>query len=591
MTAAASEMATTTTGPPRSAEHWFITEVAVATSKPRVSTNQVSDGKEDATSASVRPAETVATLAQPPNGGSADVFRLLDRMGEKQTHSRNLRSLLQRAAQKTVLVVRPKNAMQAAENVTVRFNASHLTEVPRSVQLGDVVTKVLQHAVTSSSGSHRQLRTFRELFTTAPEVDALLKDLFWFVTAHEFQPGQHTTLERAFYERIADSFTSLFLRLQVPAAGSASASSAPARERQQRSARAFLAAMPDIVAQVLFVALYEAFPKSRKTIVGPELPAKLLRLCYGWLVGIVPSELSAEHWVPVDQESPKRIAALADFPAMRHRMQRAERVEKTKLAARNRHAAASGNHVHVHPAPLVATNEPQAIHSDADDSRLDSGRQSDEGWTNRTSKRSGSPTKSPRRHGQHDEDDGEDEDEDDGSRRIETRERAVFALQNSPLVATFLDRHSLGAAASRLRVSLRLSSGSKADAVALASQAALHASPRAPRERRRRVASDQEGFLAALAQVQRFGDDVRLTHARETKAARDRDAQERQALARSERALDDRFEAMRRRRARLHAFSNQLVSSARIEAAVSSPRGNGSSTTTPALTPGSPLQF
>lgn len=171
------------------------------------------------------------------------MFQLMDKIAEKQQRSKRIRTMMQRAAHKTILVVRTKNSIQAAEIVTVRFYQHKVTEVPRSVQLSQIRSKVVQN---TRFGSIKKRDQFDKIFSEASEIDALLKDMFWYLTAHCFQPNRQPQLEASFYQRIADSFTSLFVRLQMKPSSRDSG---------------FFDQLPDVVAQILFVSLYEAFPR------------------------------------------------------------------------------------------------------------------------------------------------------------------------------------------------------------------------------------------------------------------------------------------------------------------------------------------
>lgn len=488
----------------------FITEVEKAPSATRTSrwgavTNAVQTSSK-AEGDNVREGEFASSM-----GGGAEVFRILDSMSEKQQRSRNIRSMIQKAAQKTILVVRAKNATQAAENVTIHFNKSRVTDTPRAVQLEHVCEKVLRHV---RYGSRKKQRQFREIFASAPEVDALLKDMFWYLTAHCFQSDKHPQLEQCLYARIADNFTALFIRLQMQPASRDSG---------------FFDMLPDVIAQILFVALYEAFPKSRKTMLNNETPRTILHLCHCWILGFVPTDLNWSHWLAVDQQSPKRIAALADFPAMRNRMLRAERIERTKLNVKSRRGEAS-------------------LADDGDDTALDEA-DDDELAPAATGDVAVAADKLPhltvRRASVH----------------VQMRERCVYQMRNSPLVDAFLKRHQLEANASHLKVQLRLTSGKHFD---LTTQEALHETS-LPRGRQRRVV-DPKAYADVLREIESFGDRVRQTYASEKKKAQDRDAMERKRVLAAQRVLETQLDALTQRGDKLHEFSNLLVSKGRIDA-------------------------
>ncbi|KAF1334304.1 FWWh motif containing Protein, partial [Globisporangium splendens] len=411
-----------------------------------------------------RPATKVASV-KGNNGGGAEVFRIIDNLSEKQKRSKNIRSMIQKAAQKTILVVRAKNATQAAENVTIRFHKSHITGTPRCVQLRHVCDKVLNHVHYSSKKKKTQ---YRDIFANAAEVDALLKDMFWHLTAHCFQRDRHPQLEQSFYQRIADNFTSLFIRLQM--------------QPQSRDS-GFFDILPDVIAQILFIALYEAFPKSRKNTMTNEMWRTILHICHCWILGFVPADLSWSHWIAVDQESPKRIAALADFPAMRNRMLRAERVERTKLEVKNRYGAS-----------LEDDTTLDGLDETRDD--LDPDAAHDNGVHN--------DKKLPNLH------------------QSSGKERCVYQMRNYPLVDAFLKQHQLEANAAHLQVQLCMANGSKQ--FDLQHQEALHRTNCSCGRRRRII--DPKAYSDVLQQIETFGDNVRQTYASEKKKMHDQDLRE-----------------------------------------------------------------
>uniref|UniRef100_K3WZA3 Uncharacterized protein n=1 Tax=Globisporangium ultimum (strain ATCC 200006 / CBS 805.95 / DAOM BR144) TaxID=431595 RepID=K3WZA3_GLOUD len=478
-----------------------------------------------------RPATKVDSV-KGPNGGGADVFRIIDSLSEKQKRSKNIRSMIQKAAQKTILVVRAKNATQAAENVTIRFHKSRVTDTPRCVQLWHVCDKVLNHVHYSSKKKRAQ---YRDIFANATEVDALFKDMFWYLTAHCFQRDRHPRLEQSFYERIADNFTSLFIRLQM--------------QPQSRDS-GFFDMLPDVIAQILFIALYEAFPKSRKNTMTNEMRRTILHICHCWILGFVPADLSWSHWIAVDQESPKRIAALADFPAMRNRMLRAERVERTKLEVKNRHGASLEDDTALDDLDEMRDDlDPDGAHDNAahNDKKLphlhqDPGKRAVVAHGHTTESTTGG-------HPSH-------------GLVVQTRERCVYQMRNSPLVDAFLKQHQLEANTAHLQVQLRMTNGSKQ--FDLQHQEALHRT-NFSRGRRRRII-DSKAYSEVLQQIETFGDNVRHTYASEKKKMHDRDLRDKQQLAAVQRDLEAQLGELKQRGDKMHEYSNLLVSKGRIDA-------------------------
>lgn len=503
---------------------FFITEVAAnAVSSTKLSLRGTApcalDGSAKDGGSDIRPGEQTSKHGSPivePGGGS-EVFRIIDNLGEKQQRSKNIRSMIQKAAKKTILVVRAKSATQAAEHVAIRFNKNHITDIPRSVQLRYVCEKVLDHVQYSSK--KKKLR-YQEIFVNATEVDALMKDMFWYLTAHCFQSDQHPQLEQSFYQRIADNFTSLFIRLQM--------------QPQSRDS-GFFDMLPDVIAQILFMALYEAFPKSRKHLMTSAMRCKILHVCHCWILGFVPAALSWSHWIEVDQESPKRIAALADFPAMRNRMLRAERIERTKLEVKDRHGSSLDD----------------TALDDVDDMRdkLDS-----------DGHEKAPDDKLPRLHqnansvAAHGHTSG-------GNAHMETRERCVYQMRNSPLVDAFLKRHHLEANSAHLKVQLRMTNGKNFD---LHNQEALHPT-NFPHGRRRRIV-DPKAYSEVLHQIEAFGDNVRHTYASGKKKMQDQDLLEKKQLVMAQRDLESQLGELKQRGEKMHEYSNLLVSKGRIDA-------------------------
>ncbi|DBA03331.1 TPA: hypothetical protein N0F65_004608 [Lagenidium giganteum] len=465
-----------------------------------------------------RDAERVATPGR--RNGAADVFRMIDRLGERQNHSKHIRNLIQKAAQKTILVVRAKNATQAAENVTIRFHRHQITDVPRAVQLKYLCEKVLGHMRTGSKRKHTQ---FQQIFTESLEIDNIIRDMFWYLVAHCFQAGRHTAIEESFYQRIADNFTALFIRLQVHAVTRDSG---------------FFDMLPDVLSQILFTSLYEAFPKSRKAMITSDIRCQILQICHCWMLGFVPADLTWSHWIPVDQESPKRIAALAEFPAMRNRMLRAERVERTKQDVKNRHG-------HVLGVDDVDGDGGvgRETFDDYDDLYPSPGHKLPVvGGNNQAS------NQSDRGVGH------------TGSAHVETLERHSYQMRNSPLVEAFLKRHNLEANATHLNVQLRMTSGKHFD---LKNQEALHPTTQ-PTERRRRLVG-AKAYTDALGEIEQFGDAVRRTYASEKKKVQDRDAFEKRQLVLVHRDLDAQLGDLKQHNDKIHAYSNLLVSRNRVD--------------------------
>ncbi|GMF57496.1 unnamed protein product [Phytophthora fragariaefolia] len=485
-----------------------------------------------------------------PAEGATEVFQLIDKIAAKQQRSKRIRTMMQKAAHKTILVVRTKNSIQAAEIVTVRYNQDKATEVPRSVQLPQLRTKVVNNIRFASAKKRSE---FEKIFFEADEIDALLKDMFWYLTAHCFQPDRQPQLEANFYQRIADSFTSLFVRLQMKPSSRDSG---------------FFDQLPDVVAQIIFVSLYEAFPRSRKRISSDEIKHEILRTCYCWILGFVPADLKYDHWLAVDQDSPKRIAALADFPAMRNRMIRAERVERTRQAVRTWHEdqdddlednPSPDHYEHILNGDQEATGSNPKLLPNLPPHHKN----------RRNSAFSISPSKA-RSHPISSTGQGQVDSSTKSGAHVETRERYTYEMCNSPLISTFLARHQLEANTPHLRVQMRLTSGKQRD---LHEQEALRAATGVVPARRRRLV-DPSAFGDALVELETFGNAVRQAYSKEKEQARNHDSRERRRLAGEHRALETQLSELQQSGERLHKFSNQLVSKAQIESLLSSSRAS-----------------
>jgi hypothetical protein len=447
--------------------------------------------------------EATQTVIRPPYikaSGSNDVFKIIDQKSDKQNNATNLRSIIQKAAQKTIMVVRAKNSSQAADNVAIRFYKHELSDVPRAVQLKVLRHKALSH-LPAQFEQHKRL--FKEIMNNAPELDNLLKDMFWYVTSSYFQPGKHPEAEEGFYHRIAETFTSIFMKVQ---------SNGNSRNSS------FFYFLPDAIAQILFIALYEAFPRSRKAM-DDELRRKLLHLTFSWLLGYIPAQLDWSHWASVNQDSPtKKMSALTEFPAMRNRAQRVERIEKTKQYIRSKTAGFNG---HVH-------------HQDPQDLR------NDENF----------PLESI--HGKF------TASNDDTSTQLHyiLKQRVKYQISNSPLVQSFLKRHKVENNMNPLKVRLHMSNGNSFDI-------------NQPKNRgyceRRRLRMSAKSFSDAVQDIEKFGESVRVAHMTEKRAMLERDAHEKKKNSLVLKNINDQFQQLQRNSDKIHEYGNILVSRSQIE--------------------------
>ncbi|OQR83059.1 hypothetical protein ACHHYP_15164 [Achlya hypogyna] len=460
----------------------FLTEAAVP--------ERISDGRRLAIS--LPPDEETGPSH---NGDDED-----DHDGSKPMGSK-YRAMIQRAAKRTIMMVRAKNAAQTLEKITVRFSPSQATELPRTVQLPLLKQKILAHNRLDAASTSARL--FTRIFQTSAELEAIIKDLFWYFIAHEFQvrppvssalrrqAGKHGKLEDDFYARIADNYTALFLRLQM--------------QSGTRDSRV-LERLPDVLAQLVFLALHDACPMSRY-LLTPPVQERLVHCCYSWFVGFVPTQLRLDHWMPeLAKHSQRKSAALGDFPALRNRVRRAERLERIRALE-------------------APTATPPEADADAD---------------------AGPPEASPGSLPQ-------------VALKVQTKERAVYTLRNSPLIASFLERHRLDNNATCLGVDLHLTSDGRAD-----HQEALHRKP-GPLQRRRAVL-DAVAYAELVAKFEAYGRELKANYTDEKAKVNAATREEARKVLAAHQNLAAQYAYIASQEKGIHELSNVLVCHAQVEA-------------------------
>ncbi|OQS06910.1 hypothetical protein THRCLA_01056 [Thraustotheca clavata] len=398
-------------------------------------------------------------------------------------------SMIQKAAKRTLMMVRAKNASQTIEKITVRFSPSQPTELPRTVQLPLLKQKILEH--NNLDVSTRSAQLFRDVFQTSIELEAIIKDMFWYIIADEFQTGKHEKLKDDFYARIADNYTNLFIRLQM--------------QPSTRDAGVF-EKLPDVLSQLLFFALHEACPMSRY-LLDQDVQRRLVERCYSWFVGFVPTQIRYDHWMPeLSRHSQKKSASLQDFPALRNRMRRSERLEKIKVLEIQSSTPKNNN-----TEENTISTEPEGVHL-------------------------------PK-----------------VAQRIQSKERAVFSLSNSPLIGSFLARHGIDNNAKSLSVNLHLTNESGH----LNQQEALQ--KKEGPVHRRKATVDALSYAELVAKFENYGKQLKASYIDEKTKANTSTLIEMNQYRQTQRNLNTQYAYIASQEKGIHELSNMLVCNGQIE--------------------------
>jgi hypothetical protein len=131
-------------------------------------------------------------------------------------HKKNVRRMMQRAAQQAMAIVRAKQSAQDIQNISIRFSSHAPTDLPRIVKLSDLKKRITRHHLLHAHDHHHHRdkslggddddnnnnnnkhnydhkrvssasRLFRDVFDASKEIDAMTKDMFWYIVSHEFQ--------------------------------------------------------------------------------------------------------------------------------------------------------------------------------------------------------------------------------------------------------------------------------------------------------------------------------------------------------------------------------------------------------------------
>ncbi|ETV72982.1 hypothetical protein H257_12306 [Aphanomyces astaci] len=413
------------------------------------------------------------------------------------------RALIQKAAQRTIMIVRAKHSAQTVQKITVRFSNHQPTDLPRTVKLPLLKEKIVCH--NRYDDSRKSTVLFRQVFESSPELEAIVKDMFWYIVSSEFQTGKHTKLEHDFYERVADNFTALFIRLQMNPATRDSG---------------VMEKLPDAMSQLLFLALHDAFPISRY-LFDDDVRKKLITICYSWFVGFVPSKIAWEHWLPeLSMQSQRKSAGLHEFPALRNRVRRAERLEKIKTIEIQNHQ----KNVKL----MKAEDVDEALHRPQNQNQEPT---SGDGATNQV--KHPLPVV---------------------SQRLKSLERATYSLRNSPLITTFLKRHNLEHNAKGLNVDLRLTNDSDHH---LGKQEALHQKG-APMQRKRPVL-DANSYNDLVTKFEAHGKQLKAQYVSEKAVMLQQNEDSKALYAAAQKHLSDQYHTITSRSRGVHELSNMLV--------------------------------
>ncbi|KAF0697537.1 Aste57867_11780 [Aphanomyces stellatus] len=447
--------------------------------------------------------ETILNPQAPPTHEPKTLAGILKKIGgesEKHTEPKSkYRALIQKAAQRTIMIVRAKHSAQTVQKITVRFSTHQPTELPRTVKLPLLKEKIICHNRYDDERKGTQL--FRDVFESSPELEAIIKDMFWYIVSSEFQDGKHAKLEQDFYDRVADNFTALFIRLQM---------------NHSTRDSGVMDKLPDAMSQLLFLALHDAFPISR-ILFDDDMRKKLITICYSWFVGFVPSKVSWSHWLPeLSMQSQRKSASLNDFPALRNRMRRAERLEKIKTIENQNHQRSiklkrseeleeeAAAEAAARPAPPRTTHALPSV-----------------------------------------------------SQRIKCNERATYSLRNSPLITTFLRRHNLENNAQTLNVDLRLTNDSEHH---LNKQEALHM--KGGVMQRRRPVLDATSYTELVTKFEAYGKELKHQYVKDKAAVQQENDESKALYAAAQKHLSDQYTAITTRSQGVHELSNVLVSKA-----------------------------
>ncbi|RHY28275.1 hypothetical protein DYB32_006918 [Aphanomyces invadans] len=425
------------------------------------------------------------------------------------------RALIQKAAQRTIMIVRAKHSAQTVQKITVRFSTHQPTDLPRTVKLPLLKEKIVCH--NRYDENRKSTKLFRDVFETAPELEAIVKDMFWYIVSSEFQVRAVVEYGVDSHATAPDEPRDKGLRLAMLG------------RSLYNSTIGVMEKLPDAMSQLLFLALHDAFPISRY-LFDDDVRRKLITICYSWFVGFVPSKVSWGHWLPeLSMQSQRKSAALNEFPALRNRVRRVERLEKIKTIE-----------IQNHQKNVKLKKE------DEDDAKQHAGLSSNQESVTNASKRADDCGDATAKCHQRQ--------LPVVSQRLKSLERATYSLQNSPLITTFLKRHNLEHNAKGLNVDLRLTND--ADHL-LGKQEALHQKG-APLQRKRPVL-DANSYVDLVSKFEAHGKDLKAQYASEKAAMLQQNEESKALYAAAQKHLSDQYHTITSRSRGVHELSNMLV--------------------------------
>ncbi|RHY13244.1 hypothetical protein DYB25_000078 [Aphanomyces astaci] len=370
------------------------------------------------------------------------------------------RALIQKAAQRTIMIVRAKHSAQTVQKITVRFSNHQPTDLPRTVKLPLLKEKIVCH--NRYDDSRKSTVLFRQVFESSPELEAIVKDMFWYIVSSEFQV------------RVMEK-------------------------------------LPDAMSQLLFLALHDAFPISRY-LFDDDVRKKLITICYS-------CKIAWEHWLPeLSMQSQRKSAGLHEFPALRNRVRRAERLEKIKTIEIQNHQ----KNVKLMKAEDVA----EALHRPQNQNQEPT---SGDGATNQV--KHPLPVV---------------------SQRLKSLERATYSLRNSPLITTFLKRHNL-----EHNAKVPSTVATKCPHVRLGSKQALHQKG-APMQRKRPVL-DANSYNDLVTKFEAHGKQLKAQYASEKAVMLQQNEDSKALYAAAQKHLSDQYHTITSRSRGVHELSNMLV--------------------------------
>ena len=399
---------------------------------------------------------------------------------------------VRRAARRATMVNRVRS-MHCAERFRVRFIADRVIGLPKSVHLYNLKSSVAQHMTFATDSDQRN---FHDLFTESPQIDMLIKDMFWQIVCSYFQTGTQKEIEMKLYDRVAENYTALFLSLET--------------KKQKR----MLKYLPDSFAQVLFHAIHDAFPKSRRDMLD-TFKKWIIELTYSWFTGFAPAVISWTDWLPQTtiKTPTRKVVSMTDFPATKNRLLRMERLERMRT-----HEAMK------HRGKLRTSAEEES--DEEEDEKVEEVR---------------SPLP-------------------DLPTVMSTHESIVYTMKHSPLIEKFLSNHQIHHP-EKLQVKCRLTTD---HAFQLKRHAALEKNEASPIHRRHRIL-DSTSYSVLLQQFEQYNKTISKTHREALRRSTGEDRKSVHRLQTSTQSIEEKRKIMMSSEVSIHELSNVLVCKRRTQ--------------------------